>query len=61
MEYDLGRIKIHTPIKVRRVAYFNGERVSKIINTTMGRLLSTSLSHRTWVLLTEPRGKMYAI
>jgi DNA-directed RNA polymerase subunit beta' len=39
MEYDLGRIKIHTPIKVRRVAYFNGERVSKIINTTMGRLL----------------------
>ena len=37
--YDLGIIKIHTPIKVRRKAVFEGEEITGLINTTIGKLI----------------------
>ena len=39
LAYDLGEIKLHTPIKVRREGQFNNEPIRQIINTTMGRLI----------------------
>ena len=37
--YDLGIIKLHTPIIVRREADFNGEHITGRIKTTIGRLI----------------------
>ncbi|MBP1588219.1 MAG: DNA-directed RNA polymerase subunit beta' [Clostridia bacterium] len=37
--YDLGIIKLHTPIIVRREADFNGEHITGRIRTTIGRLI----------------------
>ncbi len=37
--YDLGIIKLHTPIIVRREAVWNGQKVTGRIETTIGRLI----------------------
>ena len=37
--YDLGIIKLHTPIIVRREAMFQGEKITGRIKTTIGRLI----------------------
>ncbi len=39
MAYDAGIITLHAKIKVRREMEVNGEKKSKIIDTTMGRLI----------------------
>ena len=40
--YDLGIIKLHTPIIVRREAVWEGQKVTGRINTTVGRLIFNS-------------------
>ncbi len=37
--YDLGIINLHTPIIVKREGTFEGERISKLLKTTMGRII----------------------
>ena len=39
LAYDLGEITLHTAIRVRRFGEFNGEPITQIINTTMGKLI----------------------
>ena len=39
LAYDQGDIKIHTPIKVKRYGEWNGEPISQVINTTIGKLI----------------------
>ncbi len=39
LAYDTGRIDLHTAIKVRRFGEFEGEPISQIINTTIGKLI----------------------
>ena len=39
LAYDLGHINLHTAIKVRMCGEFQGEQISQIINTTMGKLI----------------------
>ncbi len=37
--YDLGIINLHTPIIVKREGIFEGERITKLLKTTMGRII----------------------
>ena len=39
MAYDLGIIKLHTAIIVRRTGEFNGEKITRRIKTTIGKLI----------------------
>ena len=39
MAYDLGIIKLHTAIIVRRFGEFNGEKITRRIKTTIGKLI----------------------
>ena len=39
LAYDLGEIDLHTAIRVRRTGEFQGETVTGIIDTTMGKLI----------------------
>ncbi|MBO7406025.1 MAG: DNA-directed RNA polymerase subunit beta', partial [Clostridia bacterium] len=39
LAYDLGEINLHTAIKVRRAGEFEGEGITQIIDTTMGKLI----------------------
>ncbi len=39
LAYDLGEINLHTAIKVRRAGEFEGQSITQIIDTTMGKLI----------------------
>ena len=39
MAYDAGVVGIHAPIKVRVTKYVNGEKISRIIDATVGRII----------------------
>ena len=38
MAYQLGNVALQAKVKVRRTGEFNGKRISKTIDTTVGRI-----------------------
>ena len=54
MAYDAHDITLHSKIRVRRTVDFNGTPVTGLVDTTMGRMISTGPSPRTWAMWTAP-------
>ena len=59
MAYDSGVIGLHAPIKVRyHGKNAQGERITRLVNTTMDISFSTTPFLRIWALLTVPKKAM---
>jgi len=58
MAYDEGELELHAKIKVRRVLVKDGVEKHAIIDSTLGRIISTTSFRRIWATLTAASPRM---